>query len=691
MSYILDNPDAIINIKLTNYGRKQLASGKLTYDYYAFGDSEIDYSYGQTTSLNVKNDISENKVLAPKDNYTKLKNILVPNLLGTSYSNLLDSITGNPLSMQLPQEIVAENAATERGFFSGDTSSGFSLKVNSDILRDWGTTSQSNVNGTNTISVSFAKGSDTLQSGDHIVFAMRSPALSGSTETLGDIPLNENLQYLTYQIVGVTGTYPNKSLTLDRNLPNFSSGSNNVNCYVIAGGDAINEFYGSASTTNYWTPGTLSFEDPCLKSVDDVDIINMNIVYFDNMIGTQPSVGQKQYTEYGSTRYNGINELFDYNLNKVHNGNPFSLGIIHYTNHSVSNYYGEYFTGVITLNFPSVMYHRSPNGDMGLTLTADTSNPNNSLPTNAGFQYYPLNDNAGSTVGKVFPDQRIVVVEDQEILAALSYKSNRNYTTPDANVQTYTFGSPSLLSPNERLWVTYMFGGVSAYTSGVTHGYGNSIPNLNVQKIDHPNTSTSSVDVSLSVPTNGLQFYQDPSEVGGNGGFNAQNLYILVQKTSNTAQKPLASQWKIIDVTNKFTGGITKAQLNASPPTVVITSADYNSGTTFNINDYGFSIPTTSDDLIFGDEVVMFGNLNTNIAAKIYRTKFICRAPIGKFNESPNNKTYNGKKTYVSEVGIYDKNKKLVAIGKLGQPILKQSKGDLDTDKDLLIELQLDF
>jgi hypothetical protein len=53
-----------------------------------------------------------------------------------------------------------------------------------------------------------------------------------------------------------------------------------------------------------------------------------------------------------------------------------------------------------------------------------------------GIRYYHLwdtnpDDNGNlNRIGKVFPDQEIIVIDDEEVIAAMSYKSNRNWTLP---------------------------------------------------------------------------------------------------------------------------------------------------------------------------------------------------------------------------------------------------------------------
>ena len=81
------------------------------------------------------------------------------------------------------------------------------------------------------------------------------------------------------------------------------------------------------------------------------------------------------------------------------------------------------------------MWHKNITPKLGLTLT-----PKNGLKLLTGdtkslnINYYDLCDNWDNVVGKVFPDLKIFVIEDQELLFALSYKSNRSWTLPNFKI-----------------------------------------------------------------------------------------------------------------------------------------------------------------------------------------------------------------------------------------------------------------
>jgi hypothetical protein len=63
MSFLTNEPQTFINIKLTDAGRRQLSLGKLTFTSAVFSDREIDYNVGRTTSFNLSN----SRIMSPKD------------------------------------------------------------------------------------------------------------------------------------------------------------------------------------------------------------------------------------------------------------------------------------------------------------------------------------------------------------------------------------------------------------------------------------------------------------------------------------------------------------------------------------------------------------------------------------------------------------------------------------------------
>ena len=67
------------------------------------------------------------------------------------------------------------------------------------------------------------------------------------------------------------------------------------------------------------------------------------------------------------------------------------------------------------------------------------------------------------------------------------------------------------------------------------------------------------------------------------------------------------------------------------------------------------------------------GNVETDIKAIAYTTDLAINLPQNEFNSSTNETWNNTDIVAISEIGIYDANKNLVAIGKLNNPIQKNS------------------
>ena len=97
MSYINKQNTALVRVKLTDIGREQLAQGKLTYNSWIAGDSEVDYNYvkgwkefvpksnastGEFYFYGGDGSVTKNiysKVLRPKDKQPFLTSFLLDN------------------------------------------------------------------------------------------------------------------------------------------------------------------------------------------------------------------------------------------------------------------------------------------------------------------------------------------------------------------------------------------------------------------------------------------------------------------------------------------------------------------------------------------------------------------------------------------------------------------------------------
>lgn len=667
MSFIISDNAAYIYAKLTETGRKLLAQGALTYDLWVFGDSEIDYGFASTSY-----DLTNNVILRPKDRNPNIK-YPIASVLGSDIFNILPAVSPIPK--------VISNVAETRGFIDNNN------VVKSSLLKGFGSVSTTQVNGGTGITIAITSGS--VGSGDTIMFQFKNTLQSTSS----GITTALTIPYLFYRVKTATAASGTTNITVDRVLPTFGSGSVSCNVYVFPGGNAINTFYGSGTTTPYWNEDTLTFDNNSDVSNDDVPVWNFTAIFTENLAGVDVSsfVGVNGFN---SLSYAGFKEyLNDTSQNKRQK----SIGIIHYSNNTISNYYGEGLkTGTFKLNLPTVLWHKiSASGgsgtgsQIGLILSSQTNNiPLSINSTSFGTDSIPFStpfdilvDNKGNIVGKVFLDLKLAVIEDEELVAAMSYKSNRNWTLPTLNgsFTSATSESQGLIGLNQEVHVTYLL------SNETGTGYTTGLHCQNYLKINRGGASQNNINVTF--PVN--QFPYMKAALTATGGFTCNKLYMLVQ-TVLIGNAPVSNGWKKIDVTsliNGYTSGNINP-LNIESSSFTINLATYNAAPSYVLNTY-ISIPTIgqSNVLQFGDESFLFGNVDTQITATAFKSSFIFSAPSAQFISSVN-PTYNSANNdsiYISEVGIYNAVKQLVAIGKISSPLKKKSSDTIQ------LQLEIDF
>jgi len=174
------------------------------------------------------------------------------------------------------------------------------------------------------------------------------------------------------------------------------------------------------------------------------------------------------------------------------------------------------------------------------------------------------------------------------------------------------------------------------------------------------------------------------SNTGTTTGYSAHKLFALVQLVQYTGVddladvKPDPALWKTYELTYQiYPSGTTRL---ISPYDMVETTVFeipllnyYNTGSTeFSAYDL-YYLNYQTNELCFGDEVYFFGNVETDIEADVYTSDLSINLALGEFN-STTNPTWDGiSSVAISEIGIYDEDKNLVAIGKLNNPIIKDS------------------
>ena len=746
MSYINKQDTTLVRVKLTDIGREQLAKGQLTFTNYMIGDSEVDYNYVKGWSEFVPNEgattgefwfpeadgnIVKNifsKVLRPKDDNPFFSSFLL------NQSNEFIFPLNQQSNIQLIKGIVT-NEADDRGFFSGSTvDSGLVPQIGSDFIKETGTIDLVNFDG----ATDFTTYTQGVLSGitltnsevsDYIIFKFSNPTLGNLTgSTMTAATLNT-----TYNITSISGS----TIKVDRVLPTLNPYSGTIiTYYVLPGGDnPTDDYYGANSLTAYWNSGTLSFDSSCDICNENIPVWNMNNVWTENPAGLYKDspVNYHEHNLFGSEQFAGSKQYLSYNENLTCNTNdatsvcgtdtpisyidPYkkSISILHYSNSCISNFYGEQFyvdqeTGkLLNLDIP-VMWHRrndvgtASGTTLGMRFTSDTIKK--TLSTNNDVEYYDLIEFSGMSVsptmplvvGRVFPQLKIVVIDNEELVAAMSYKSNRNFTLPDlaAELVTPVNGNcTGVLKAGETLFMTYWLDNVGTGTTGTTNVTTPILPCQRYTVLDNKTSSDKDIQFRLD-NVDHLPYMRKREDSNYDGyGYFSDSFKVLAQVINrNTQNRPTPSEWKVIDFTSTNITGNSGETINpllfenqnSNTTGFILTGSLYTGGTQFNL---GQSLDMSSASyygkMTFGDERLFYGNLRTHIAATIYKSLFNITIDGATIFSSSNTTFDLGLDRYVSEIGILDNNNNLVLVGKLSRPIR------LSDGTTASIELTIDF
>jgi len=280
-------------------------------------------------------------------------------------------------------------------------------------------------------------------------------------------------------------------------------------------------------------------------------------------------------------------------------------------------------------------------------------------------------------VGKVFPDYKMIIFDDEELVAALNYKSNRNWTLPAPKlglVTPNTFngvlgGTTGLLSGNsETLFLTYILTN-TGFTNSLHCNYYTEISGNEQSLLPGPS------DIIIRFG-NEFPFLQIPS-TGLPSGFTANDIKILAQKVVSGTTRPSPTLWKEINVYGQISATTQNNYLTQSGltgTTIQLTKNMYDTASIYKLHDY-ISLPQigqTGLTMNFGEEYFFFGNIQTDIQATIYVMDFLCNLGQTQFFDS-SNPTWDGSTPpYVTEVALYNADKELMVISKIQSPQKRQ-------------------
>lgn len=351
MGYLLKNTSALIDIKLTDAARKRISEGKFDISFFQVGDSEVCYNCvdGQTiTDQNVisSNYNDQNNSGVPEKNKSLIK---YPLYVGSTGNNTF----GIPINQ--PQVDEVYNTASPRGFFYGEnineTYSNVFLSENYCITGAYQTAASSFMGG-NSFTVTengIVDIENQPQIGDYVTVYF-----TGLID-----PITDNNPVITYKIVDLVVGGELLTVTVDRLLPNLSQLGNISNIRVIFYPNKLAPFYDFLTPDGYYLNEEINFENNCDSNGKDVKIWNMNIPWRESVAGTF-STSHKGYESYGSVNYINTMQYLGYYSNDgqtstdstyfydsfedridVDPNDQKCISIIHYSNNTIDNFYGE--------------------------------------------------------------------------------------------------------------------------------------------------------------------------------------------------------------------------------------------------------------------------------------------------------------------------------------------------------------
>jgi hypothetical protein len=462
---------------------------------------------------------------------------------------------------------------------------------------------------------------------------------------------------------------------------NYSGGTSSQNVLAPFDKDSHVKYplWYTSGSTFFGIPVDGSTKTICNNLVTANSDWTLSTVWDKNPIGdasnsytTNPYVGVKNLLGYSSSSgqtYNTGTTIYDTTGTAViiSPEEQKAIAILHYTQNGTTSdpyrffKYDDYIcidntTGQTSFNvtLSSIMYHRSSLGTSGATFTMSGVTKTIISNYNSRYElpYRDLVDSQTNRVGKIFHNQKLVVFDDEEIVAALDTSSSRFYTltAPKVDVIVTNNDYITTLTTGKTLWVTYKFSGGTV---------SDDLPCNYFMKVTG---STNNENVTVKFNSGGFKHL--------NSGYTATEFHILHQLTDNGVQ-PTPNLWKIRNYTSDL-GSIN----------------DLKTGFTFTINQTKFADTTTYSSGLssFGTDraltgATIGGTVTLVRSSDIEEMVFNLNLPSDKFTTSQN-PTFTGT-SKITEVALLNSNKETLAMGKLASPVTRSG--------NQVIQVKIDF
>jgi hypothetical protein len=706
MSFLDNNNSEYFSARITKKGRNAIAKGDFNINYFTIGDSEFVYSneFSGITGSVTTSDIHQ-KVFSPMDKNEHTKYPI-------KYDDSINTIYGIPITGSTTE--IVRNVMGSAGFVSDymeyDNPSGSTIECLVTTLPF------SSIDGSSTLDIIKPSGT-TYSNCGYITLAFKKMQEVDDLNVISGVTNS-----LIYRLINVTGSTSGttQTLVLDRNTPDLSSinGFANVICnkcemeFDISNDvdtTCIQPLPDTDSQHNPWTLNILWSKKPIGSDVNGNDetlsgYTSNRFISAKEYLGYLSSSGQTFINYSGGTiigtsykdsfnnnveivpeeqktialiHFSEVGDIIndpdrffkydDYISDKTGiTGNDISI-VVDNLDNAISD--TEYFQ----IYIPFIVYHRNSGTTIGSLFTMDTTDYyiKSTINELSKIKFRFLLDENGNKIGKVFVDKKVIVIDDEEIVATLDYRSNRKYTLPSPKITLTPSNDSSyvLNSTGQTMWVTYT----------LSLDSDNKLNALPCQYFNKVNGINSASNIGFKFNT---EFSNLTAELTGiTSNIVCNQFHILVQET-NVGELPTPQNWYKLDYTEEA-GGSSLSNLTGT--TFIINEEKLNQGiavgnfdlevhmTGLTGNYMGVATSTDINVLTpqFGDEQPFPGSIRLIRSSDIEEMVFHINLPNNKFNISQNpTKALNpNMNPRVTEIMLLDKNKDVVVVAKTSKPV----------------------
>jgi hypothetical protein len=698
MSFLNSNNSEFLSARITRRGRQSIAEGNFIIKYFQIGDSEFDYNTkfsAFTGAVSGGTRAPHQRVLSPIDGDQHVK---YPYLINTDETINFGNAAQQSYIDTLKNPMGPAGFVSEFIPYVADPCTGSTVECVS------GAIPLNRVNGGTGLLTSLMTGATTsdFSNCQYITLVFKSDFV-GSENTISG-----NSQSLVYKIVSING----QTITLDRNMPDFSAQSTGI-VRVVCNKCKLDYPQDTevADVCSPLQPDNLAQHDPWqlelvwtqepagLDTTDDDEYISgytgSQFASLKEYLGYTSNTGQTFTNTTGGTITNptSYTNTFGEKVD-VKPANQRAIAVIHYSElgdivnnperfYKYDDYiahgtidnetlYGEQISDseYFEVYIPFLLYHRNTGSTIGAVFTMGTtdyyvSSALNVKPNTNNLKFRFLVDQQGINVGKVFVDKKIIVFDDQELVAALEYKTNRKWTLPAPRFSTVPLDLPTFydLDPviltGQTAWVTYMFQNTS--TTGITGMHCNYYGEI---------TGSTSSNIGFKFNTGEFKFLSSSSQFTG---FTANKFFALVQVTT-TGSQPSPNNWKRIELTSQISGhtvGNLISNTNMCGYQFVVTGDMVNGAATYNLESYLGTLPDKTQTTLpqFGDSQPFPGSVKLTRATDVQVLNFMVNLPSSQFITTQNPTYVTGQQKRITEVALLNDNKEPLVMAKCPKPI----------------------